>query len=92
MDQAFLMRARRLLEQKQPARLDHAALIARIAALQAATPAARSAGTARAAERPVDDPEALIALLFAEPGWDDLGERRAGCFNRAVAKRGVNRP
>lgn len=86
------MRAQRLLEQRQPARLDHAALLAHVEARQSATPSAQTAGQTSCDDRPADHPEALIALLLAEPGSEKHAAGRAGCFNRAVAKRSVNRP
>lgn len=46
MDQAFFLRAKKLLGQRQPAPLDHPALLAAIAAQQAATPTARIAARA----------------------------------------------
>ena len=88
MDQAFLLRARRMLAQRAPAGLDHLQLVAVVSARQAATPTARAqlrCGTV--ATRAAD---ALPALVLAEGGWAGASVQLSGCFNRAVAVRSVN--
>jgi hypothetical protein len=90
MDQAFLLRAQKLLDQRQPARLDHAALLAAVTARQAASPSAQAAARAATDIRPPTSEAPLVLLLLAAPEWREAARAQCGCFNRAVAARGVN--
>lgn len=91
MDEAFLIRAKRLLGQRAPARLDHDSLAAAVTARQAETPAAQAA--ARAAEPAAAGLEvardSLADLLAAGRAGPAPGRGRRGCFNRAVATRSI---
>ncbi|HEY0116025.1 MAG TPA: hypothetical protein VGB54_09920 [Allosphingosinicella sp.] len=91
MDQAFFLRAKRLLEQRHPPRLDHRGLVDMLAAQLEASPTARAARRFPAAVLP-DQPQAIAALILAEEGWQRAVESQAGCFNRAAAVRRVNTP
>lgn len=92
MDQSFFLRAKRLLEQRPPLRIDHRELVETARAQQAASPTAAAA--LRAA--PAADGEAgtgnLCTLLLGEEGWRRAVLKQGGCFNRAGAARRINRP
>jgi hypothetical protein len=90
MDQSFFLRAKRLLEQRQP--LDYRALLATLKERQAATPTAAAASRCCAAAPALEDVQAICALLEAKPNWRQVVQLQGGCFNRAVAVRPVNRP
>jgi hypothetical protein len=91
MDQSFFLRAKRLLEQRQPVRLDHAALVQAVKARQQASPTAAAAARCPAPNAFRDDDQrAITALILAEESWPRAAEAQAGCFNRAVAARPVN--
>jgi len=92
MDLVFLMRARRLLTERQPARLDHSVLIATLAAQQSATAAARaqSRGNGRRTCAIEDDP--LIELLLAGPKWKEAASVQRGCFDRTESRRRADGP
>ena len=93
MDQAFFLRAKRLLEQRQPARVDHSMLISALESRQAASPTAAAASRCPAAAAPAQDgQQAITALILAEESWPEAAQAQAGCFNRAVAARRVNTP
>ena len=90
MDMAFLRRAEQMLGDREPVRLDHALLMAALAAQQAASAAARSQGEgprARVDGAP-DDP--LTELLLAGPAWRRAASQQRGCFSRAEAGRRIN--
>jgi hypothetical protein len=89
LDQAFFLRAKRLLE-RRPASLSHQALLARLAEQRAGCPTVRACAEPVADLRDEDDLEALIVLLLAEPGWRVAARIQRGCFSRAVAARPVN--
>ena len=82
MDMAFLLRSRRLLDGRKPARLDHQLLQAALAAGRAVP--ARHSCTAAAVAEP------LIELVTAGPEWRQAAVRQRGCFNRAEAGRDRN--
>jgi hypothetical protein len=90
MDMAFLRRAEQILGDRQPARLDHALLVAALAAQQTASAAARpQAGASRPrVDGASDDP--LTELLLAGPGWRRAASQQGGCFSRAEAGRRIN--
>ena len=92
MDMAFLRRAERhCWTTAEPARLDHALLMAALAAQQSASAAGRPRRPTR--RRPParrDDP--LIELLLAGPGWRRAAVGQRGCFSRAEAGRRINAP
>jgi hypothetical protein len=86
MDMGFSRRAQRFLADCGPARLDHAMLVAAVAARQSATAAARA--QARATLRLTgiaDDP--LVELVLSGPDWREAADAQAGRFSRAVARR-----
>jgi hypothetical protein len=89
-DQAFFLRAKRLLE-RRPA-LSHHELLARLADDRAASPTVQASTQSAPALHDGGDPEALAALLLAEPGWRIAARIQRGCFNRASAIRLVNTP
>ncbi len=92
MDETFQLRARRLLDGRQPARLDFSVLRAALGAQQAASAAA--CAQARAADRsaPAAQSDPLTELVLAGPGWRQAVSAQRGCFNRAEAGRRVNTP
>ena len=92
MDQAFFLRAQRLLEERRPARLDHGALLAAVTARQGACPTARAAAAPPSAAPGATEAEALVSLLLARPAKGSAAPAAPNCFNRAVAARAVNRP
>jgi hypothetical protein len=88
MDVAFLLRAQRLLAERQPAKLEHSLLVA-------ALEAQRSTGVVRARARIVTrrdrgEEEALVELLLAGPRWRQAASEQQGCFSRAEAGRRIN--
>ena len=83
---AFLMRARRLLDGKEPARLDHALLQAALAGGRVQMRSTEA--EARASDAPGEEP--LIELVTGGPDWQRAAARQRGCFNRAEAGRGGN--
>ena len=90
MDMAFLRRAERMLEDRQPLQLDYGLLVATVSAQQTAIAAASvERVTFRARPGPVDD-DPLIELLLAGPRWREAAVRQRGCFSRAEAGRRVN--
>ena len=89
----FIRRAQRILEDRQPVRLDHNLLVSALAAQQTASLAARPASAPDeppAAAGGEEDP--LIELLTAGPGWRRAACRQRGCFSRAEAGRRFNAP
>lgn len=91
MDEAFLIRARRMLGQPRRLRLDHETLVAQIFARQAATPTARiAAGVNDSA--PVGETDSAATLIKGGDGWRGARAAQDGCFNRAVAARRLNTP
>ena len=93
MDMAFLRRAERILEEREPLRLDHQLLMAALAAQQTAfvTVRARAVVADEAPPEPRDD-DPLIELLIAGPRWREAATRQRGCFSRAEAGRRINGP
>ena len=89
MDQAFFLRAKRLLD-RQPEAPTHQALLARLADQRAASPTAQASAQPLPTADAGDDHDALAALLLAEPNWRIAARIRRGCFNRAAAARPVN--
>ncbi len=91
MDEAFLIRAGRMLGQPQRLRLDHDMLVAQIYERQTATPTARiAAGVKKAA--PVGEANSAATLIGGAKGWRGARAAQDGCFNRAVAARRLNTP
>jgi hypothetical protein len=90
MDQAFLLRARKLLEQRPLTPFSHRELLAAVASQQEARPTALMA--ARCQSRPANgETEALAALLLAEAAdVPKSADSLCACFSRAVAARRVN--
>ena len=90
MDQSFLLRAKRLLEQRPAERIDHEALVKAIAADRAASPTVAALARPGAAPRNETGTRSVAALLLGEPDWRRAAEQQGGCFNRAVAARRLN--
>ena len=90
MDQAFFLRAKRILDQRQPARLEHDMLVTMLNAQRAACPTV--AALRRGSDKAVAEGEsgALTALILADDGWRNAVSLQGGCFNRAVSARRVN--
>ena len=91
MDMAFLRRAERMLDERRPARLDHALLMAALAAQQVAADAGRERPAGPSAA-PCGEDDPLIELLLAGPGWRRAASKQQGCFSRAEAGRRINTP
>ena len=83
MDMAFHQRAQQILASGEPAPLDHAVLLAALAARHDAATPAPQAG-------PAAESEPLIELVLAGPRWREAAQVQGGCFSRAEAGRGVN--
>ncbi len=83
MDMAFFRRAERMLAPHAPARLDHALLLASLAARRAPPPC-------QPANECVEDP--LIEILLGGSAWRNASSAQCGCFNRAEAGRRINAP
>ena len=90
MDMAFLRRAERILEEREPLRLDHQLLLAAMAAQQTARATARARLVVRPTRCGPCDEDPLIELLLAGPRWREAAVRQRGCFSRAEAGRRVN--
>ena len=82
MDMAFHQRAQQILDGGEPARLDHALLLAALAARQSSEPVLTPA--------PAAESEPLIELVLVGPHWREAAQAQGGCFSRAEAGRGVN--
>lgn len=89
MDEAFFLRARRMLKPAPRTCPDHASFAALTVARQDSSPTAQANRRCAAAEG-ASDTAALASLLLAEPAWPEAAAGQAGCFNRAVAVRRVN--
>ena len=96
MDMAFLRRAERILEEREPIRLDHALLMVALSVQQSAIVGARPRQGPQARARPpraaVAEDDPLIELLLAGPRWREAANRQCGCFSRAEAGRRINGP
>ena len=90
MDMAFLRRAERILEEREPLRLDHQLLVAALAARQTAAVTAQEKAVVNRRRRNPRDEEPLVELLLAGPRWREAASRQRGCFSRAEAGRRVN--
>ena len=90
MDQSFLLRAKRLLDQRGAERIDHDALVEAIAARRAASPTVAASALCETVTPEETSTRSVAALLLAEDGWRRSAEHQGGCFNRAVAARGLN--
>ncbi len=91
MDEAFLIRARRMLGALQRLRLDHESFVAKISERQIATPTARMASDVKKAPQ-VGEADSAATLLGGADGWRGARAAQDGCFNRAVAARPLNTP
>ena len=87
MDMSFLSRARRMLADRTPARLDYGVLVATLDALQS------SSATARAQVRSVHGggeggaaSEPLVDILLAAPEWSEAIAAQEGRFHRGTAR------
>ena len=90
MDMTFMRRSERMLAQDRPVRLDHALLLAALAAQRSAESPARV--RLRIERREVRNEEALVELVLAGPRWREAVSTQRGCFSRAEAGRRVNVP
>lgn len=91
MDEAFLIRARRMLGAPKRLLLDHEMLVAQISERQLTTPTARLASGVKKGA-PVDEIDSAAALIKGNDGWRGARAAQDGCFNRAVAARRLNTP
>jgi len=91
MDEAFLIRARRMLGAPKRLPLDHESFVAKIFERQAATPTARLA-TGVKDSAPVGETDSAATLIKGADGWRGARAAQDGCFNRAVAARPLNTP
>jgi hypothetical protein len=87
MDESFQLRAKRLLNGRQPAPLDHDMLSAALAAQQSASPAACAQARAANGHSPNVGADPLTEILLAGSDWREAAEVQHGCFNRAEAGR-----
>ena len=92
MDEAFFLRAKRLLDQSAPAKIDHHAFLAEINARQAETPTARASGEALRHQGEPGLTSPVATLILGDAEWARAVRIQGGCFSRAVARRAVNRP
>ena len=91
MDESFQLRARRLLDRREPAALDFPMLSATLSAQAAASEAARAQARAGTATAPAPaDP--LGEIVLGGPEWSEAASAQRGCFNRAAMKRRRNAP
>ena len=92
MDMAFIRQAERMFAQERPARLDHALLLAALAAQRRA----RAEPRIEVCVLPVDPAQAredaLVELVLGGPRWRQALSAQRGCFSRAEAGRRVNAP
>ena len=92
MDETFQLRARRLLDRRQPAALDFSVLRAALSAQQSASAAARAQSRLPAAAAVGADGDPLIEIVLAGPDWPRAASAQRGCFNRAESIRRRNTP
>ena len=90
MDMAFLRRAERILEEREPLRLDHELLLAALSAQHQAIAAGRPQPVGRPAPAAGTEDDPLVELLLAGPRWREAASRQRGCFSRAEAGRRIN--
>jgi len=89
MDMAFLRRAERMFADERPVQLDHATLLAALAARRSASGEARvEARVAAAVVARGEQP--LVELLLGGPRWRQALSAQQGCFSRAEAGRRLN--
>ena len=84
---AFLSRARRILAERTPARLDYGVLVATLEAMQSSSATARA--QVRSARREEDGPaacEPLVEILLANPDWAEAIASQQGRFHRGGAR------
>ena len=91
MDMAFLRRAERMLAD-QPARIDHAILVAALAAQREANGRAAVRASVAATLEAGRGEEPMVELLLGGPSWRQALWAQRGCFSRAEAGRRVNVP
>lgn len=92
MDEAFLIRAWRLLGDSRRPRLSHESLIAQISDRQASSPTARLASGFVNDMPRSNEPDSAVTLVTGGEGWRGARAAQDGCFNRAVAARRLNTP
>jgi aminoglycoside phosphotransferase (APT) family kinase protein len=90
MDQAFLLRAKRMLDQRPSAHLLYTEFAALAVARQETTPTAQAHGRCEKAPPEPADSAALATLLLGEPGWSNAVAGQSCCFSRAIAIRRIN--
>jgi hypothetical protein len=84
MDESFQLRARRLLDGRDPAPLDFAMLTAAVSAQAAASAAARAQARAAPPAEPIGE------IVLGGSAWREAACAQRGCFNRAEARRRGN--
>ena len=89
MDQAFLLRAQRLLDQRPSVHPLYSELAALAVARQDSTPTAQAHGRCATQLKTQSSPTALAALLLGEEGWSEAAAGQC-CFSRAIATRRIN--
>ena len=90
MDEAFFLRARRLLDGSPPERLDYFQFVAEVVARQAACPASIVGNKVNDAGAAPVDADTVTRLILGKDGWRSAARDLDGCFNRAAARRRVN--
>lgn len=91
MDQAFFLRAKRLLERQRTAPT-HQALLDHVEGQRAACATVRAAAEAASNDGFNEGADPLTTLLLGEADWRIAGRIQRGCFSRAATARRVNRP
>jgi hypothetical protein len=84
MDKSFQLRARRLLDGRDPAPLDFSMLTASLSAQAGASAAARAQARAAPPAEPIGE------IVLGGTGWREAVCAQRGCFNRAEARRRGN--
>ncbi len=93
MDHAFFRRARRLLDGRAPAALDHRLLLDAATARQGASPTAQMlARRCGNGERAPGESLPVVDLILGEAGWRQAVITQCGRFSRIVLERPRNEP
>jgi hypothetical protein len=88
MDMAFLLRAQRLLADRQSAKLDFAVLTAALAARRSIEPRCQNQKSKKVQVQ--EGEEALVEVVLGGPKWRQAASKQQGCFSRAEAGRRIN--
>ena len=89
MDQAFLLRAQRLLDQPASAHPLYSELAAIAVARQDSSPTVQAQGRCATRLKHQSSPTALAALLLGEEGWPEAAAGQS-CFSSAIATRRIS--